>query len=130
MHRGVYDVAIFHVDLKATDIKANEHWRVTRHDTDVTIKAACKHKDCLSRDSRLLRRHQLDVKCHFSSSSSCGKLAGLGKRLVDAAYHVKGLLRQLIVLTVTDRLEAIDGLGYRCEFTRYSGELLGNEHRL
>src|SRR6266566_8667296 len=50
--------------------------------------------------------------------------------LFDAAYHVKRLLRQMIVFAVDDGLETADRVLERNEFSRRAGEDLGDEKRL
>src|ERR1700694_1173187 len=50
--------------------------------------------------------------------------------LFDAAYHIKRLLRQMIVFAVDDGFEAADRVLERDEFSRRAGEDLGDEKRL
>src|SRR6185312_6755782 len=57
-------------------------------------------------------------------------LSGLCAGLVDGAHHVEGLLRQIVVLTLEDLLEAADRLtsGYVLSFA--AREPLGDTERL
>src|SRR5690606_30849092 len=64
------------------------------------------------------------------SSASAGDLLRLLDRLVDAADHVEGLLRQVVELAVDDHLEAADGLLQRHVLARGAGEHLGDVERL
>src|SRR5689334_17251425 len=58
------------------------------------------------------------------------QLLGLLDRHVDAADHVEGLLRQLVVLALGDLLEAANRLLQRHRLAGCPGEDLGDEERL
>src|SRR5690349_788202 len=57
-------------------------------------------------------------------------LLGGGQHVLDAAGHVEGALRDVVVLAVDDLLEALDRVGDRHVLALEAGELLGDEERL
>src|SRR5512134_2246353 len=62
--------------------------------------------------------------------SSRGQLLRLLDRLLDAAHHVEGLLRQVVVAALHDLLEAADGVGELHVLAGVAGELLRDRERL
>src|SRR3954447_18586188 len=50
-------------------------------------------------------------------------------RLLNGAHHVEGGLRQVVVLTLDQALEALDGVLQRDELAGRAGEHLGDEER-
>src|SRR3954462_12613901 len=59
-----------------------------------------------------------------------GELLALFDRLFDGADHVKGLLRQMIVLAFAQSAETLDGVGEVDEFAGRAGKHFGDEERL
>src|SRR6516164_1096073 len=59
-----------------------------------------------------------------------GELLALLDRLLDGADHVEGGLRQVIVLTLAQALEAADGVGKLDEHAGRAGEDFGDMERL
>src|SRR5690242_13682523 len=66
----------------------------------------------------------------ISRSSGLLHLLGGGEHVLDAAGHVEGALRDVVVLALDDFLEALDGVGDRHVLALQAGELLGDEERL
>src|SRR6266487_1557345 len=58
------------------------------------------------------------------------QLRGLALDVLDPAAHEEGLLRDVVVLALAQRLERGHRLGQRHEHARLAGELLGDEHRV
>src|SRR3546814_13633661 len=59
-----------------------------------------------------------------------GHLLGLFHGLFDAAHHVEGAFRQMVVLAVHHRLEGLDGFFEFAELSRTVGEHPGHVARL
>src|SRR5262245_43966504 len=67
---------------------------------------------------------RLSMRAWFGLRRVGGHLLRLGDRFFDGANHIEGLLRQMVVLAVHDRLERTDVVGELHELARLVGELL------
>src|ERR1700730_12469780 len=63
-----------------------------------------------------------------ATSSRPLQVLGLLLHVLDPADHEEGLLGEVVVLTLGERLERRDRLVQRHEYPRLPGELLGDEH--
>src|SRR5690606_11877777 len=78
-----------------------------------------------------LSRRALRPTGKFNSSISfCCQLLGLLESFLDAAHHVEGSFRKMIVIASAKALEALDGVGEIDQLARRTGEDFGHEERL
>src|SRR5687767_11681010 len=88
--------------------------------------------------SMIFRSRVTTVRLIFDGRSAiAGSLRRLGLHLFGALEHLldrslqqEGLLRNVVVLSFDDFLEAADGVGNLHVLARNAGELLGDEERL
>jgi peptide chain release factor 1 len=76
-----------------------------------------------------MHTHLLFVQLSLLSSSTGNLLSdagSLGLDLLDVTNHVEGLLREVVILTIADTLEAINSLLKRAELTEHTSEDLSD----